>query len=298
MKTLRNLTLLLATVAYTACDDNTNKFDATGSFEANETIISAESSGKLMAYSVDEGQVLQKGQYLGFIDTTQLALSRKQVFAQMDAILSRKPDVAVQLTALKEQLKAAEVEQKRMTNLLKADAATPKQMDDVNGQIDIINGNITALRNSLNTSTRSIDREIDPLKIQVEQINDQIEKSKLVNPVEGTVLISYVETFEQVGKGTPLYKIADLSELTLRAYVTGNQLPLIKLNQQVKVLTDDGNGGYKETQGVIYWISDKAEFTPKTVQTKDERANKVYGIKVRVVNDGFYKIGMYGEINF
>lgn len=298
MKNLRNLIILVGTVFFTACDDNTNTFDATGSFEANETIISAETSGKLLVYNVDEGTHIKKGQYIGYIDTTQLTLSKKQLFAQIDAILSRRPDIGVQLTALKEQLRVAEIEQKRIVNLLKEEAATPKQMDDVNGQIDIIKGNIKALRNSLNTNTRSIEQEIGPLSVQIEQIGDNINRSKLVSPIEGTVLVSYTEVFEQVGKGTPLYKIADLSELTLRAYVTGNQLPQIKLNQQVKVLTDDGNGGYKETEGTIYWISDKAEFTPKTVQTKDERANKVYAIKLRVKNDGSLKIGMYGEVNF
>lgn len=298
MKNIRNLIILIGTVVFTACDDNANTFDATGSFEANETIISAEASGKLLTYNADEGDNLKKDQYIGYVDTTQLVLSKKQLFAQIDAILSRRPNIAVQLTALKEQKRVAETAQKRVANLLKVDAATPKQMDDANGQIDIIKGNITALRNSLNTNTRSIEQEIGPLRVQIEQIDDNIKRSKLVSPIEGTVLVSYAEVFEQVGKGTPLYKIADLSELTLRAYVTGNQLPQIKLNQQVKVLTDDGNDGYKETEGMIYWISDKAEFTPKTVQTKDERANKVYAIKVRVKNDGSFKIGMYGEVNF
>ena len=298
MKNIRNLIFLIGTVFITACDDTANTFDATGSFEANETIISAEASGKLLTYNADEGDNLKKGQYIGYVDTTQLVLSKKQLFAQIDAILSRRPNIGVQLTALKEQKRVAETAQKRVANLLKAGAATPKQMDDANGQIDVIKGNITALRSSLNTNTRSIEQEIGPLRVQIEQIDDHIKRSKLVSPIEGTVLVSYAEVFEQVSKGTPLYKIADLSELTLRAYVTGNQLPQIKLNQQVKVLTDDGNGGYMETEGMIYWISDKAEFTPKTVQTKDERANKVYAIKIRVKNDGSFKIGMYGEVNF
>ncbi len=290
--------LLLLAFIFSSCDNSTNNFDATGSFEANETIISAEASGTLLSYGVEEGKTLRAGQYIGYIDTAQLVLSKKLLYAKMDAALSRKPDVGVQLTALKEQLKVAEVEQKRITSLVGAGAATPKQQDDIDGQIAVIKGNITALRNSLTTSTQSIDREVETLKVQIDQVDDQINRSKLINPVVGTVLVSYAEAHEQVGRGIPLYKIADLSEITLRAYVTGNQLPKIKLNQQVAVLTDDGDGGYKEENGTIYWISDKAEFTPKTVQTKDERANKVYAIKVGVANDGSYKIGMYGEVNF
>jgi HlyD family secretion protein len=194
-------------------------------------------------------------------------------------------------------------EQKRLQNLLKADAATPKQLDDINAQIDetrkqlLVTGKQKDAQVSvLKTQSSSISADLLPLQVQIEQINDQLARRKIINPVSGTVLTKYAEVNEMTAQGKPLYKIADLTTIILRAYITGNQLPAIKLNQKIKVNTDDGKGGYKETAGTITWISDKAEFTPKTIQTKDERANMVYAIKVKVKNDGSYKIGMYGEI--
>ncbi|MCV9386072.1 HlyD family secretion protein [Reichenbachiella ulvae] len=290
--------ILLLSVLWSSCTNNGHEFDATGTFEADETIISSEASGKLLSFKVDEGQELPSNQYLGYIDTTQLALTKAQLEAQIKAVLSRKPDIASQLVALNEQLKAARKEKARIENLLKSDAATPKQLDDVDAQINIINGNITGLRTSLVNNSRSLDQEIGPLEAQILQMEDKIAKSKIINPVNGTVLSVYAEPYEQVGPGQPLYRIADLSELTLKAYISGDQFAQVKLNQKVSVYTDDGNGGYKEDAGTIYWISEKAEFTPKSVQTKNERANKVYAVKIRVKNNGSYKIGMYGEVTF
>ncbi|MEO9964201.1 MAG: HlyD family efflux transporter periplasmic adaptor subunit [Reichenbachiella sp.] len=289
---------IIVFLAYTGCEDKSNAFDATGSFEAVETIISAEVSGTLMQFNLKDGQTVEQDAEVGYIDTTQLHLSKKQVQAQMEAILSRKPNISAQLSALNEKLKAAEIEAVRIKNLIRSDAATPKQLDDIQAEIEVIKGNIRAQKSTLNNNTLSIDREIGPLEVQIEQINDQIKKSLLKSPMHGTVLMTYREQHEQVSRGMPIYKLADMEQMTLRAYVTGNQLPIIKLNQKVKVYTDDGEGGYKQTDGILYWISEKAEFTPKTIQTKDERANKVYAIKVRVQNDGTYKIGMYGEVVF
>ena len=285
-------------VLLSSCSENENSFDASGTFEADETIISSQASGPLLAFHVEEGQNLNRDQIVGYVDTTQMHLSRKQLLAQQEAVLSKKPDISSQLASLREQLKAAEIEQARVTNLLKADAATPKQLDDVNAQIDITKGSIRALQTSLRNNTNTIEKEVSPIAAQIEQINDQIEKSKVKNPIKGTVLTVYAAQYEMVAIGQPLYKLADIQELTLRAYITGNQLPEVQLNQEVVVLTDDGNGSFIETKGEVYWISDKAEFTPKTIQTQDERANKVYSIKVRVKNDGTYKIGMYGEVRF
>lgn len=290
--------LYILVFGLSSCNNGENDFDASGTFEADETIISAQASGVLLSFEVEEGQRLEPGELVGCVDTMQLFLTRKQLLAQQAAILSRKPDVSAQLAALLEQLKAAEIEQKRTEKLLQADAATSKQLDDINAQISITKGSIRALRTSLQTNTNTIDREIGPIEAQIEQINDKLEKSKITNPIQGTILTAYAEPFEMVSMGQPLYKIADVQELTLRAYITGNQLPNVKLNQKVNVLSDDGNGDYHQTEGEIYWISDQAEFTPKTIQTKDERANKVYAIKVRVQNDGSYKIGMYGEVKF
>lgn len=282
----------------TSCETEQQEFDASGTFEADETIISAKASGTLLAFDVEEGQTLKAKAYLGFIDTTQLQLTKEQIFAQMGAVKSKKPDISAQLAALEEQLKAAEIEKKRVTKLLEADAATPQQQDEIDAQLKIIKGNIRALKTSLTNTSNSIDKEIGPLQSQIKSIEDKIEKSKIVNPIEGSVLTVYAMPHEQVGAGQPLYKIADLDELILRAYITGDQLPKVKLNQKVTIHTDDGNGGFDETEGTLYWISDKAEFTPKSIQTKNERANKVYAVKVRVKNDGTLKIGMYGEIQF
>lgn len=282
----------------TACNNSESSFDASGSFEAEETIISSEAAGTIKKFDIEEGQTLSANQNIGYIDSTQLFLKKKQLTSQINALLSKKPDVAVQLAALQEQLKTAEKEKERVKNLVKADAATTKQLDDVKANIEVIKRQIEAQRSSLVISSQGITKDASPLYVQVEQMNDQLKKCMIVNPVSGTVLSKYAEENEMAEPGKALYKIADLSTLILRAYITGNQLPRVKLNQKVKVSTDDGKGGFKSTEGIITWISEKAEFTPKTIQTKDERANMVYAIKVKVKNDGSYKIGMYGELTF
>lgn len=298
MKTISILFIATSCIALSSCNSKSKNFDASGSFEAEETIISAEATGTIKDFIAEEGQLLQKGQTIGYIDSIQLYLKKKQLQAQIGAVLSKLPNVSIQLASLNEQLKNAEKEQKRIVNLVKADAATAKQLDDINGNIEVIKKQIEAQKSTLDISSEGIGKETLPMEIQIEQINDQINKCKIINPINGTVLTKYIETNEMASIGKPLYKIADLSNIILRAYISGNQLPQIKLNQTVKVNTDDGNGGFKETQGIIIWINDKAEFTPKTIQTKDERANMVYAIKIKVKNDGNYKLGMYGEVNF
>lgn len=273
-------------------------FDASGSFEAVEVIISAEANGTIKEFAIEEGQTLQAGQYIGYIDSIQLFLKKKQLESQMEALLAKKPNIAVQLSALQEQLKTAEVEQKRVASLVKSEAATTKQLDDINAQIEIIKKQIDAQKSTLDISSNGINKDILPLEVQVEQLEDQLLKCRIVNQVNGTVLTKYAEQNEMAVTGKALYKIADLSTIILRVYVSGDQLSLVKLNQKVEVHTDDGSGGFREDEGTITWISDKAEFTPKTIQTKDERANMVYATKIKMKNDGTYKIGMYGEINF
>lgn len=287
-----------AIVGLSACNDSKVSFDASGSFEAEETIISSEATGAIKRLEIEEGQTLEVGQVIGYIDSLQLYLKKKQLEAQVTAILGKKPNIPVQLSALQEQLRTAEKERTRIANLVKGDAATPKQLDDINAQIEVLKKQIDAQKSSLSISSDGISKDVVPLQIQIEQLDDQLSKCQIVNPIGGTVLAKYTEANEMTATGKPLYKIADLSDIILRAYITGDQLPQIKLNQTVKVLTDDGKGGYKETEGIITWINNKAEFTPKTIQTKDERANLVYAIKVKVKNDGTYKIGMYGEIVF
>ncbi len=282
----------------TSCNDNNVSFDASGSFEAEETIISSEATGTIKRLEIEEGQTLEAGQNIGYIDSLQLYLKKKQLEAQSIAILGKKPNISVQLSALQEQLKTAEKERTRVANLVKGDAATPKQLDDINAQIEVLKKQIEAQQSSLSISSDGLGKDVVPLQVQIEQLNDQLAKCNIINPTNGTVLAKYAEANEMTATGKPLYKIADLTNIILRAYITGNQLTQVKLNQKVKVLTDDGKGGYKETEGTIIWINSKSEFTPKTIQTKDERANMVYAIKVKVKNDGAYKVGMYGEIKF
>jgi HlyD family secretion protein len=282
----------------TACGPSQPTFDASGTFEAQETLISSQATGVLRQFWVEEGRQLKSGEPVGYVDSLQLFLHKKQLQAQVSALLSRRPNVALQLATLQEQLRAAEGEKRRIENLLKADAATAKQLDDMQAQVEVIRRQIDAQRSNLDISLEGISKDVMPLQVQIEQLNDQLERCKLVNPIQGTVLSTYARQEEMTTAGKALYKIADLSTLILRAYISGRQLPQVKLGQQVRVLTDDGKGGMKESKGSITWVSNKAEFTPKTIQTKGERANLVYALKVKVPNDGTYKIGMYGEINF
>lgn len=295
MKT-KLITALAALAA--SCSNNENTFDASGTFEAVETIVPAETNGIIKTLNIEEGQSLQPGQTIGRIDTVQLSLQKKQIQAQIKAVLSRKPDIGSQTAALQEELKQAKREQNRIANLVKADAATRKQLDDATSMIEIVRKKITAQQTSLGTTTASLNDEAQALQAQLDQVNDQLAKSEIVNKIKGSVLTKYVEANEMATAGKPLYKIADLSTITLRAYLIGDQFAKAKIGQNVKVFVDSDAENYRQYEGTIQWISDKAEFTPKTIQTKDERANLVYAIKVKVKNDGLLKIGMYGEIKF
>lgn len=287
---------ILISVLFVSCSNNKNEFDASGTFEAIETIIPAQANGILTQFSVSEGQQLKVGQVIGSIDSTQLYLKIKQLQAQIDVVLGKTPKIGLQLAALRSQLEHAEHEYKRLTNLYNADAATGKQVDDAKAEIAVIENQLAAQRSSLTIASTSLKEETAPLEIQIAQLEDQLAKCILTNAINGTVLTTYVEPYEMATIGKPLYKIADLSNLVLRAYITGDQFATIHLNQKVSTLVDDGKGGFRTYEGIVEWISDKAEFTPKTIQTKDERANLVYAIKVKVKNDGNLKIGMYGEI--
>ena len=281
-----------------ACSNNQKNYDASGSFEAEEVIISAEANGTIKSLQIEEGQILKAGENIGYIDSLQLYLKKKQLAAQINAVLSKKPNIAVQVASLEAQLLTAEKEQQRISKLVKADAATTKQLDDINANIEVLKKQLAAQKSTLAITSEGINQETTPITLQIEQLNDQLQKCQIINPINGTVLTKYASGNEMAAVGKPLYKIADLSTMILRVYISGNQLAQIKLNQIVKVKTDDGGGGLKEAQGQVIWINDKAEFTPKTIQTKDERANLVYAVKVKVKNDGSYKIGMYGEITF
>lgn len=273
-------------------------FDATGAFEAVETVISAEVGGDIRQLDIEEGQQLAAGQYLGYIDSTQLFLKKKQLQTQIRALLARKPNVALQIASLEQQLRTARHERLRVENLVKADAATRKQLDDMDAQIAVIIAQIDAAKSSLEISTDGLNRDAVPLYVQIEQTEDMLRKCRLVSPMNGTVLVKYSQAHELAAPGKQLYKIADLSSIILRVYITSRQLAQVKIGGPVTVFTDSGKPEMDSIQGTVEWVSDKAEFTPKTVQTKDERANLVYAIKVKVPNDGRYKIGMYGEVVF
>lgn len=299
MNKMKRVFLIFISVALvSSCNEKKNIYDASGTFEAVETIISAEASGIIKSLKIEEGQQLKPGDTIGFIDAMQLSLKKKQLLAQSNATLSKKPDIRSQLASLQERLKQAQHEQKRTMNMVKADVATQKQLDDANVEILVINKEIEAKQTSLRITSSGITEETAPLKVQVEQLDDQLSKTTIINEMNGTVLTKYAEVNEMAITGKPLYKIADLSTIILRAFVTGDQFAKIKLDQNIKVMVDDGKGKYRAYNGVVAWISEKAEFTPKTIQTKDERANLVYAVKIRVKNDGYLKIGMYGELAF
>lgn len=297
MKQLRYIIYVPLMSILFSCGNSDSNFDASGNFEAEDVIVAAEGAGKIMKLEIKEGQLLKAGQVLGYIDTTQLHLRKKQLQLSIEAALARIPDMSAQLAALKTQVQTTEHEKSRFEKLLQADAATQKQVDDLTAQLELLKRQEAALRSSLATTTKSIRSETQPLQAQIDQINDQIAKSVIRNPMDGTVLVKYAEENEVTNMGKALYKIADVANITLRAYISGTQLPQLKLGDKVEILVDD-NEDYKKYEGTVQWVSDKAEFTPKTIQTKEERANLVYAIKVGVKNDGYLKIGMYGEVNF
>jgi len=310
MKKIFLASSIIAAMLFVSCNNNGNNFDASGTFEADETIVSSEMPGKIISFNVEEGMNLGKDSIVGAVDATSIDLQQEQVEASINALNQKTSSVTEQVRLLQDQLSVQQTkldnlvhERTRIENLLKADAATGKQLDDINYQIDAVKKEMTVTQQQINvqknnvaTQNRSILSEADPLRKRIAQLEDQAQRANIVNPVNGTVITKYAEAGEITSAGKALYKIADLSELNLRAYVTGVQLPAIKLGQQVKVMIDNGRKEYKEYTGTITWISDKAEFTPKTIQTKEERANLVYAIKVKVKNDGFLKIGMYGEV--
>lgn len=303
--------MILVTV-FISCDKNKNNFDASGTFEADEVIVSSELNGKILALNVEEGTVLPKDSIVGSIDAANISLQKEQVEANIQALKEKTSDVAPQVKLLQDQLSVQQTqfenlqhEKNRIENLLKQDAATGKQLDDINYQVSALQKQMKVTQQQINvqksniaTQNRSILSEGKPLSKNVALLEEQLSKSRIINPANGTVLTKYAEPGEITSAGKALYKIADLSVITLRAYISGTQLSQIKLGQSVKVLVDDGKDKYKELPGTIIWVSDKAEFTPKTIQTKDERANLVYAIKIKVRNDGYLKIGMYGEVKF
>ena len=290
--------LIVIYLLFVGCSGSKNDFEASGTFEAEGTIISAEATGVIRQFDVEEGQELTAGQIIGYIDSTQLYLKKRQLESQIRALQGRKPNIAVQLSALQAQLQTAQTERTRLEKLVAGDAATQKQLDDVNAQIEVLKKQINAQQSSLKISSDGISDDVATLQVQIEQLEDQLAKHRLTAPQNGTVLAKIAKVNELTTVGKPLYKIADLQNITFRAFVTSAQLTQLKIGQNVRVFADFGEKKRREYKGTISWISDKSEFTPKTIQTQDERANLVYAVKITVKNDGYLKIGMYGEVNF
>lgn len=298
MQPIHYLTVLFFIPSLFACSGMQHDFDATGSFEATEIIVSSEASGKILQLDLVEGETLELGQEVGLIDSTQLYLQKMSLIANARSVRVQSPDISTQTAAVQEQIQTLTRERERTQKLIVANAANQKQLDDINAQIEVLQKQFSAQTSSLQKSSAHISAQSSSLEIQVAQLEDRIGKCRILSPISGTVLNKYAEAGELANMGTPLFKIAALQQMTLRAYVTNDQLSKVKLNDQAKVMVDAGDGKMRDYDGAITWISDKAEFTPKTIQTKNERANLVYAVKIAVENDGFLKIGMYGEVKF
>lgn len=290
--------ICVAAAVLTACNANRSGYDAEGYFESAEVTVSAESSGKILFFNVEEGTEIEAGTRLGCIDTVQLYLTKMQLAKSSESVLKNRPDIGKQVQALKEQLKTLERERERVSRLLADGAATQKQMDDIESRIAVMQVQLDAQETALENSVSSLDAQSSSIRMQMAQIDDRLAKCRISSPVSGTVLTKYAEAGEFVTAGRPLFKVADLDRVYLRAYVTSAQLSEIRLGQQVRVYSDYGKGHVKEYQGTVTWISSQSEFTPKNIQTDDERSNLVYAVKVAVENDGLIKLGMYGGIVF
>ena len=281
-----------------ACGGSEKDYDATGTFEATETTVFAEQSGALLSFDVNEGDMIEAARQVGLIDTTQTWLKIQQLGATKEVYQSQKPDMERQIAATRQQLAKAQQDEQRYRELVADGAAPSKMFDDAANQVKVLQRQLDAQISSLSTSTRALDKQTAAADVQVSQLQDMLRKCHVTTPVKGTVLEKYVERGEFVSIGKPLFKIADTEDMYMRAYVTSAQLQNIKLGQKVKVFADYGDNQRKEYDGSISWISSRSEFTPKTILTDDERADLVYAVKVAIKNDGFVKIGMYGEVKF
>jgi HlyD family secretion protein len=272
------------------------EFDAQGTFEATEVVVSSEATGRILNFDIEEGMAIAANQAVGTIDSLQLHLQRKQLVAQQSALLASRPDVKKQVAALREQIAKQKTELRRVDNMLRDGAATQKQKDDIEAQIKILEGQLEAQLSTLDKNTSTINGNSVVLEAQIAALDDRISKCRIISPVGGTVLVKYAEAGELASAGKPLMKIADLKNIYLRAYFTSDQLANVKLGDEVKVVADFGGTERYDYTGRVAWISSESEFTPKTIQTKDSRANLVYAVKIAVENDGRLKIGLAGEV--
>lgn len=290
--------IALGALLLASCNSGNNDYDASGVFETTEVIVSAKATGEILRFNVEEGMDVSMGDELGYIDTVQLSLKSRQLEASKSATQSKQLDESRQVASIKQQISNLQREKERFERLLKAKAATQKQVDDINYQIEVLRRQLAATSEQISGNNSSIDNQSQSIDAQREQTADQIRKSVITSPVDGTILTKYAEPGEYAVPGKALFKVGNLKTMKLRAYITADQLTTLKIGQNVRVYADTGKDGRREYPGRVAWISDKAEFTPKTIQTRDERANLVYAIKVEVANDGFIKRGMYGDVKF
>ena len=296
MKTYQFLTGIMAAALLTACGNNNGDYDASGIFETTEVIVSARGTGEIMSLNIEEGQTVKAGQTLGELDMTQLVLKKQQLHAGKDAATSRKLDIARQVASLRQQIANLQSEQARFKALFKDGAATQKQVDDIGYQIATLQKQLAATNEQISTANRSIDGQSAGFEAQIGQVDDMMRQAVITSPINGVILSKYAEAGEFAVPGRALFKVANVSDMKLRAYVTADLLTGLKIGQKVKVYADQGANGRKEYEGTVSWISSEAEFTPKTIQTRDERSNLVYAIKITVRNDGLIKRGMYGDV--
>lgn len=298
MKKKNILSLCAAIAVLTACSSGEKDYDASGVFETTEVIVSAEATGEILSLNVEEGQDVKCNETLGLIDTLQLSLHDQQLAANQSAADSKRLDANRQVASIRQQISNLQKEKKRFSDLLAANAATQKQVDDISYQIEVLQRQLAATQEQIGSNNQSAGNQSMGIKAQRAQTEDQIRKAHITSPITGTVLTKYAEQGEYATPGRALFKVGDISRMRLRAYITAPQLTTLKVGQKVKVFADMGETESKAYEGTVEWISDKAEFTPKTIQTRDERANLVYAIKVAVKNDGMIKRGMYGDVKF
>ena len=281
-----------------ACTSQEEQYDASGIFETTEVIVSAKGTGELQSFQVEEGQAVRQGEVLGWIDTLQLSLKDRQLAASLLATESKRLDEKRQVAHLRQQIENLQREKERFTTLLNAKATTAKQVDDIDYQIKVLQNQLVATQEQINSSNSSLSRQSESIQAQRAQMEDQIRNAMISSPITGTILTKYAEQGEFAVPGKALFKVADVSQMKLRAYITADQLTQLQIGQAVAVYADRGITDRKRYAGRVVWIADKAEFTPKTIQTRNERANLVYAVKIAVENDGFIKRGMYGEVRF
>ncbi len=289
---------MLAALSLASCTEKEKEYDATGTFEATEVTVAAEQNGKLLQLDVDEGDRIAEGRQVAQTDTVQLYLKARQIGATKLVYASQRPDMDKQVAATRQQLAKAREEYDRFAALVKDGAANRKNLDDARSQVQILERQLEGQLSSLHTSTNSLNAQMGTTDVQKLQVADQLRKCHVVAPITGTVIEKYMERGEFASIGTPLFKMADLDHVFLRAYITSAQLRSVKIGQQVRVFADYGNNEKKEYAGKVTWISSQSEFTPKTILTDDERADLVYAVKIAIKNDGYVKIGMYGEAKF